>query len=216
MEGPCEGIRCVKLGAPLLQGLEREGGFRNPWAAGLLRYGEAQGIGWEWLSADGCMTKAPPALQSVGNNPSDRGKKGSKRHLPVDERGVPLSIVVTWANRHDVTRLGRLPDLAEVERPYIFDTPRHLCLDKGYAGEPALEAVVIGGFIPHVRGRNGENPGSEENPGGKARRWVVEAAHSWMNRFRKLLVRFEKLNESCLDLLMFACSFIAFRKAGVI
>jgi len=45
---------------------------------------------------------------------------------------------------------------------------------------------------------------------------VVEAAHSWMNRFRKLLVRFEKLACSYLGLLMFACAFIAFRKGGVI
>ncbi|MDR1626941.1 MAG: IS5/IS1182 family transposase, partial [Spirochaetia bacterium] len=45
---------------------------------------------------------------------------------------------------------------------------------------------------------------------------VVEAAHSWMNRFRKPLVRFGKLEGSCLGLLMFACAFIAFRKAGVI
>jgi len=69
------------------------------------------------------------------------------------------------------------------------------------------------GFVPHVRGR-GE--GKAGNPGRKARRWVVEAAHSWMNRFRKLLVRFEKLNSSYLGLLMFACAFIAFRKGGVI
>ncbi len=32
----------------------------------------------------------------------------------------------------------------------------------------------------------------ENNPAYKARRWVVEVTHSWMNRFRKLLVRFEK------------------------
>ena len=50
----------------------------------------------------------------------------------------------------------------------------------------------------------------------KARRWVVEASHSWMNRFRKLLVRFEKLSSSYLGLLMLACAFIAFRKADVI
>ena len=83
----------------------------------------------------------------------------------------------------------------------------------GYAGEPALEIIVVRGFVPHVRGRSGEKA---DNSGHKARLWVVEAAHSWMNRFRKLLVRFEKLASSCLGLLMFACAFIAFRKANVI
>ena len=37
-----------------------------------------------------------------------------------------------------------------------------------------------------------------------------------MNRFRKLLVRFEKLTVSYKALLMFSCAFIALRKAGVI
>ena len=52
-----------------------KGFFQNLWVAGLGRYDEAQGIDWDWLSADGCMTKAPLATQSVGNNPTDRGKK---------------------------------------------------------------------------------------------------------------------------------------------
>jgi len=86
-------------------------------------------------------------------------------------------------------------------------------LTGGYAGEPALEVIVVCGFVPHVRGRSEEKA---ENPGHKACRRVVEAAHSWMNRFRKLLVWFEKLNSSYLGLLMFACAFIAFRKADVI
>ena len=134
----------------------------------------------------------------------------------MDGRGVPLSIVATGANRHDVSQLERLLNLIEVQRPDIFERPQHLCLDKGYAGEPALEIIVVRGFIPHVRGRGEERVEKRENPGRKSRRWVVEAAHSWMNRFRKLLVRFEKLASSYLGLLMFACAFIAFRKADVI
>jgi len=124
--------------------------------------------------------------------------------------------VATGANRHDVTQLERLLSLIEVERPDIFERPQHLCVDRGYAGEPALGIIVVRGFVPHVRGRSEERSRKAGNPGHKARRWVVETAHSWMNRFRKLLVRFEKLACSYLGLLMFACSFIAFRKANVI
>jgi len=124
--------------------------------------------------------------------------------------------VTTGANRHDVTQLERLLDLIEVERPDIFARPQHLCVDRGYAGEPALGIIVVRGFVPHVRGRSEERSRKAENPEHKARRWVVEAAHSWMNRFRKLLVRFEKMASSYLGLLMFACAFIAFRKGGVI
>jgi transposase len=115
-----------------------------------------------------------------------------------------------------VSQLEPLLDAFVIERPDIFAYPQHLCLDKGYAGEPALEVVVVRGFIPHIKGRGEEREEKKRHPGSKARRWVVEAAHSWINRFRKLLVRFEKLKSSYLGLLMFACAFIAFRKADVI
>ena len=52
-----------------------KGFFQALWVAGLERYDEAKGINWTWLSADGCMTKAPLAQETVGKNPTDRGKK---------------------------------------------------------------------------------------------------------------------------------------------
>ena len=52
--------------------------FEAIWAAGLYQYDELNGINWEWLSLDGCMTKAPLARESVGKNPTDRGKNGDK------------------------------------------------------------------------------------------------------------------------------------------
>jgi transposase len=103
-----------------------------------------------------------------------------------------------------------------IERPAIVEYPQHRCLDAGYSGEPALEIVVLRGFIPHIRNRGQERGEQERTSTYKARRWVVEATHSWMNRFRKIVVRFEKLAVSYIGLLMFACAFIAFRKANVI
>lgn len=123
---------------------------------------------------------------------------------------------MTGANRHDVSQLELLLDSIIIERPDIFTHPQHLCLDKGYSGEPALEIIVLRGFIPHVKSRGQERTEKSNNPAFKARRWVVEAAHSWINRFRKLLVRFEKSAKSYLGLLMFACAFIAFRKINII
>ena len=52
-----------------------KGLFKALWVAGLEQYEEGQGINWTWLSGDGCMTKAPLALETVGKNPTDRGKK---------------------------------------------------------------------------------------------------------------------------------------------
>lgn len=56
--------------------------FENMWKAGLERYNEIQGIDWEWLSIDGSMSKAPLAKESVGANPTDRGKKWEQKTHP--------------------------------------------------------------------------------------------------------------------------------------
>ena len=57
------------------------------------------------------------------------GKKGSNRHLLVDGRGVPLSLVVTGANRHDVTQLELVLEEIVIARPEGIE--QHLCADKG-------------------------------------------------------------------------------------
>ena len=68
---------------------------------------------------------------------------------------------------------------------------KHLCADAGYTGEPALKLIEQHGYIPHIKGRHQEQQVLKRDPNKKARRWVVEVAHSWLNRFRKLLVRYE-------------------------
>jgi transposase len=89
---------------------------------------------------------------------------------------------------------------------------KHLCADAGYAGAPALKVIEEHGYIPHVKGRGQEALELKRAPEKKARRWVVEVAHSWFNRFRKLLVRYEKLDRSFLALNHLAASIMAFRK----
>jgi putative transposase len=121
---------------------------------------------------------------------------------------------VTGANRHDVTQLELVLDEIIIERPE--DIEQHLCADKGYSGNPALKAMIERKYIPYVKQRGEEIQEKKMIPGYKARRWVVEVCHSWFNRFRKLLVRYEKLTETYLALLHMAAAIIAFRKTGVI
>ena len=68
------------------------------------------------------------------------------------------------------------------------------------------------GYIPHVKRRGQEAGELKRDPKKKARRWIVEVAHRWFNRFRKLLVRYEKLERSFLALNHLAVSIMAFRK----
>jgi len=89
---------------------------------------------------------------------------------------------------------------------------KHLCADAGYTGTPALKVIEAHGYIPRVKVRGQEANELKRTPEKKARRCVVEVAHSWFNRFRKLLVRCEKLDRSCLALNHLAASIIALRK----
>ena len=139
-------------------------------------------------------------------------KNGTKRNILVDERGVLLSIVVTGANRHDVTQIEAV--LKNRVRKPRGRTHQNLCADAGYSGKNSEEVMRKYHYVPHVRARGDEKRAIQQ--GYKAKRWIVEVAHSWLNRFRKLLVRFEKTNASYEALLHLAASIIAFRKIGVI
>ena len=128
--------------------------------------------------------------------------------------GIPLSFVVTGANRKDVTQLELVLEEIIIERPK--DIEQHLCADKSYEGAPTLKIIVSKNYIPHVKEGGEEIQGKKDNPGWKARLWVVEVNHSWFNRFRKILVRYEKLTQTYMALLQMAAAIIAYRKVGFI
>jgi len=133
--------------------------------------------------------------------------------LLVDGRGVPLSIVVTGANRHDVTQVEAVLEAVVVKRPKPPQRrSKHLCADNAYMSAAAKETMVNHGYIPHIKGRGQEAKELKADQTKKARRWVVEVAHSWFNRFRKLLVRYEKKACTFLALNHLAAAIIAFRK----
>lgn len=195
---------------------ERAGLFLALWQAGLKEYDEAEGIEWEWQSVDGVMTKAPFGKGATGPNPTDRAKRGVKRSLLTDGAGIPLALVVDGANRHDSKLLVATLDGIVIARPEpTEEDPQHLCLDAAYDGAPAREEVQARGYIEHIRSRGQEKIEKERTPGYRARRWVVERTHSWLNRSRRLLVRWEKKTENYLAFLQLACAQLLFAKVLV-
>jgi transposase len=124
---------------------------------------------------------------------------------------------VSGAQAHDVKLLDPTLDNVVVERPRGPDAPvQHLCADKAYAGQRAQETMTKHNYIPHVRQRGEESEAKKRHPNYRPRRWVVERTHSWLNRFRKLLVRFEKKATSHEALLELACALIVFRQVILI
>ena len=128
----------------------RAGVFLRMWQAGLTEYDELKGLAWKWQAADGAMTKAPLGGEQTGKNPTDRGKVGTKRSLLVDEQGVPLAIVVSGANIPDRRLLDATLQAVPIERPDPATAEQHLCLDKGYSGEPCARVAEDAGYIVHV------------------------------------------------------------------
>jgi len=96
------------------------------------------------------------------------------------------------------------------------ERPQHLSLDKGYDYAECREVVEALGYVAHIRARGEERQARRQDPSYKARRWVVERTHSWMNRCRKLLVSFEKLEGTYMALVELACAYIVFKRADLI
>jgi transposase len=128
-----------------------------------------------------------------------------------DARGVPLSLVVSGANTHDVKLLEDTLNQIVMEMPGRAGQ-YNLCADAGYKGAPASNAAVEPDYKPHIKQRREDAHEKQTTPGFKARRWVVERTHSWFNRFRKLLVSFEKTEASYVALLSLACAMICWRQ----
>ena len=165
---------------------------------------------------DGALTKAPLGGEKTGANPTDRGKTGVKRSGLTAGQGVPLGLAVAGAHRPDMKLVALTLYRIIVERPDPTTAqPQGLCLDKGYDYEEVRATLAVFGFTAHIRARGEEAPAYKCAAGFRGRRWVGERAHSWMNRFRHILIRWEKKVANSLALLHFACALIAFRAAGL-
>lgn len=115
---------------------------------------------------------------------------------------------------HDSKEIGRLLDAKVVLQVGGVTVTENLCLDAGYTGK--ADIVAARGYVPHIRPRGEEAAEIKRNPDFKARRWVVEASHSWMNRFRKLVPRYEKTDLSYCGFLNLAAGMIVLNKVALI
>ena len=96
------------------------------------------------------------------------------------------------------------------------DDPQHLCLDKGYDYPTVRELVNEWGYTAHIPVRGQSNGTTGKIPKYRSRRWVVERSHSWFNRFRRLLIRWDKKTKNYTALLHLACAYITWQAAGVL
>jgi putative transposase len=166
---------------------------------------------------------APLGGGETGKNPTDRGKLGAKMNLMVDERGAPLSVVLTGANRHDKISAIDLIVCVLVKRPAHRE--QHLCADKAYDATDVREFVASEGYTAHIKvnprrraGCSEDDKDPQEKKGAQqelhpARRWVVERTISWLTKRRGLRTRWAKKSENWLALIQLACAHVLLKLA---
>src|SRR5262249_27009184 len=153
----------------------------------LARYGD---IDWSYAIVDSCSVRAVCGGTKTGPHPTDRAKRGSKRHLICDGQGIPLAVRLTGANRNDSQEALALVDaipLLQGERGRPWCRPACVLGDRGYdaaAIRRGLRARHIVPWLATRRTRHGSRLGRW--------RWVVERTLAWLNQFRRLRVRYDK------------------------
>jgi len=130
--------------------------------------------------------------------------------------GVPIGLTIAGANRNDMKLVRATLESIVIKRPEPSEMKKqNMCLDKGYDYDEVRETLAEFGFTAHIRARGEEAQLLKREAGYRARRWVVERSHSWMNRFRRILIRWDKKPENYLAFLHFACALVALRAAGL-
>jgi putative transposase len=188
------------------------GVFKRTWRRLLKEYDESRGIRWRWQALDSATTKAPLGGEATGKSPVDRGESGTKRHVLTDQRGAPIGFEVTGAHRHDSQAVGATLGSIPVQRPAPDATsPQHLTADKGYDYPAVRRTLNRRGYTMHIPRRDGQPRKQGGKRRHKAKRWVVERTHSWVNRYRRLLVRWEKKEANYVALVHFAFALNLYR-----
>jgi transposase len=127
----------------------------------------------------------------TGPNPTDRAKKGTKRHLLVDGRGAPLALRLTGANRNEsLEAMSLVDDIPPIRGKHGRPRrkPKALYGDRQY-GTPrnreGLKARRIDNYLARQRTPHGSGLGKV--------RWVVERTLAWVGQARRLKIRYDKL-----------------------
>lgn len=170
---------------------------------------DAGRIDWERASLDSASVAAPHGGEATGKDPTNRGKLGTKRHVVVDRHGLPLAVTMSAANVHDSQLLAQTVDaipplrLSDKRRGRPRKRPVKLHTDKGYDYPRCRRALRERGITPRIARRGIE---SSERLG--RYRWVVERTLSWLNRFRRLKVRYERRADLHQAFLTLGCALI--------
>jgi transposase len=163
-------------------------------------------IDWSRAVVDSCSVRAVCGGSQTGPNPTDRAKRGSKRHVICDGRGVPLAVLLTGANRHDSQEALSLVDAVpplQGKRGRPRRRPDCVLGDRAYDAEAIRQGLRVRHILPLIAVRR-----TKHGSGLGRFRWVVERTFAWLNQFRRLRVRYDKRADIHEAFLSLGCALI--------
>ena len=135
----------------------------------------------------------------------------------VEADGIPVGLAVAGANCPDCKLAAETLASIPIERPPpTAKKPQGLCVDKAYVGDEVADLAEAFHFTLHIPAKGKTAQQQKRKARSKARRWVVERTHSWMNRFRGILIRWSKKPENYTALLHMAFAFIIYERMGLL
>lgn len=176
----------------------------------LIELREAEVLDWTRCCVDAVAVRAKRGGELTGPSPIDRGKSGSKYHILCDRNGLPLHVLASATNTHDsqlfVPLLETNPGV-----PHGRGRPRRrpdkLHADKGYDYRRCRSYLHRRGIGVRIARRGVEDPARL----GRVR-WVVERTVSWLLRFKRLGLRYDRTEATLRPLLTLAASIINLRR----
>jgi transposase len=172
-------------------------------------------IDWSRAIVDSSLLRAMSGGPKTGPNPTDRRKPGSKHHLLTDASGVPMVVILTGANVHDVKEILPLVDAIPAVRGKPGPPRRHpdrVQADAAYDSKQHRTALRQRGITPVIPKRR-----RQHGSGLGVFRWVVERTFAWLHGFHRLRIRWERRDNIHDAFLLLAQSLICLNiaKAGL-
>ncbi len=126
-----------------------------------------------------------------------------------DRRGTPLAAHLTGANRHDSVVFEQVVDgIPAIKRPRgrPRKRPAKVHADKAYDIPRCRRALCWRRIKVRIARR-----GIESSDRLGRHRWVVERTLAWLNRYRRLTIRYERRDDIHQAFLSLGCALICLR-----
>jgi len=132
--------------------------------------------------------------------------KGTKVMAVADRTGLPVAIHIESASPHEVTLVE-----ATLASRFVVEIPQRLIGDRAYDSDPLDDKLRLAGIeliAPHRKNRVKPVTQDGRKLRRYKRRWKIERLNGWLQNFRRVQVRYERLPENYLGFLQLACTII--------